>query len=65
MAHKSNNAEIPRRFFGYSLQPTNWILEPGATCPTTPAISDFIPESLAETYKYIEVTDGHFVMAKK
>ena len=28
-------------------------------------VSDFIPGSLEDTYKYIEVTDGHHVKAKQ
>ena len=31
----------------------------------TPYISDFIPGSLLETYKYIKVAGGHFVTAKQ
>ena len=31
----------------------------------TPEISDFIPVLLVEIDKYIEVADGHFVIAKK
>ena len=44
---------------------TDCILDSGATCHMTPEISDFIPGSLVETDKYIEVADGHFVTAKK
>ena len=31
----------------------------------TPQVSDFIAGSLEDTDKYIEVADGHHVMAKK
>ena len=31
----------------------------------TPEVSDFIPGSLEDTDKYIEVTDGHHVTEKK
>ena len=31
----------------------------------TPEVSDFILGSLEDTYKYIEVTDGHHVIAKQ
>ena len=31
----------------------------------TPQVSDFIPGSLEDTYKYIEVTDGNYTMEKK
>ena len=30
----------------------------------TPQVSDFIPGSLEDTNKYIEVADGHYFMAK-
>ena len=49
----------------YSSQLTYWILDLGATCHRTPAISDFIPGSLEYTDKYIEVADGHHVTAGK
>ena len=61
----STNVERPRRYYGNSLQLTSCILDSGATCHTTPEISDFIPGSLAETYKYIEVADRQFITAKK
>ena len=55
------NVEIPRRDYGDISRLTNWILDSGATCHTTPEISDFIPGSLVETNKYVEVLDGNFV----
>ena len=61
----SSNAEIPRSCFGDSLQLTNWILDSGATCYTTPEISNFIPGSLAETEKYTKVSNGNYVTAKQ
>ena len=39
-------------------------LDSGATCHMAPDISDFKPGSLAETYNYIEVADGNFIIAK-
>ena len=51
--------------YGDSLQSTNWILDLGATCHMTPEVSDFIPGTLEDTDKYIEVADGHHVMAKQ
>ena len=51
--------------YGDSLQLTNWILNSGATCHMTPEVTDFIPESLEDTDKYIEVADGHHVTAKQ
>ena len=50
---------------GDSSQLTNWILDPGATCHMTPEVSDFIPVSLEDTDKYIEVADVHHVTAGK
>ena len=55
----------PTRDFGDSSQLTNWILDSDATCHITPDISDFIPGSLVETYKYIKVADGHFITVKQ
>ena len=34
-------------------------------CDMTPEVLDFIPGSLEDTYKYIEVADGHHIMAKQ
>ena len=50
--------------YGDSLQLTNWILDSGETCHMTPEVSDFIPRSLEDTDKYIEVADQHHVTAK-
>ena len=65
MAHKYSNTGSPRRVFGDILQLSNWSLDSGATCDMTPDISDFIPRSLVETDKYIEVVDGHIFTAKQ
>ena len=51
--------------FGDSLQLTNWILDSVATFHMTPEVSDFIPVSLEDTDKYIEVADGHHATAKQ
>ena len=51
--------------FGDSLQLTNWFLDSGATCHMTPEVSDFIPSLLEDTYKHIEVVDGHHVTVKQ
>ena len=40
-------------------------MDSGATCHTTPEISFLIPGSLVEIDKYIKVSDGNFVTAKK
>ena len=64
MAHIFSNAENPTRNYGESSQLNNWILDSGATCHMTLDISNFVPGSLVEIDKYIEVVDGHFVTAK-
>ena len=51
--------------YGDSSQLTNWILDSGSTCHMTPEVSYFIPVSLQDTNKYIEVADGHHVTAKQ
>ena len=61
----SGSDESPSRYFGDSLQWTNWILCSKATCHMTPQFSDFIPGSLEDTGKHIEVVDGHHITAKQ
>ena len=51
--------------YGDSSQLTNWILDSGSTCHVMPEVSDFIPGSLEDTDKYIEVADRHHVKAKR
>ena len=51
--------------YGDSSLLTNWILDSVATCHMTPEVTDFIPGSLEDTDKYIEVADGHHVTAGK
>ena len=51
----STNTESTIRNYGDSFQLNNWISDSGATCHMTPDILDFIPRSLLETDKYIEV----------
>ena len=51
--------------YGDSSQLTNWILDSVETCHMTPEISYFIPGSLEDTNKYIEVADGHHVTKKQ
>ena len=65
MTHIFSNTEIPRSNFGDSPQLTNWILDSGATFHVTTDISVFILESMVETDKYIEVTDGSFSQQNK
>ena len=43
IARISDNDEYPSRYFGDSLQLTNWILDSEATCHMTTKVSDFIP----------------------
>ena len=40
-------------------------MDSGATYHTTPEVTDFIPGSLEDTDKFIEVADGNHVTAKK
>ena len=61
----SRNDECPSGDFGDSSQLTNWILDSGATCHMTPEVPDFIPGSLKDTDKHIELADGHHVTAKQ
>ena len=65
MARMSINDECSSENYGDSSQLTNWILDSGATCHMTPEFSDFIPGSLEDTDKYIEVVEGHHVTAKQ
>ena len=65
MARMSNDDKRESKDYGDSLQLTNWILDSGATCHMTPAVTDFIPGSLEDTDKFIEVADGHRVTAKQ
>ena len=65
MARMSSNDERKSEKYGDSSQLTNWILDSGATCLMTPEVTDFIPGSLEDTDKYIEVADGHHVTAKQ
>ena len=61
----SSDDEHKRIKYGDSLQLTNYILDSGATCHMTPEVSDFIPGTLEDTDKYIEVTNGHHVTVKQ
>ena len=51
--------------YGDSSQLTDWIWDLGAKCHMTPEVTDFIPELLEDTNKYIEVTDRHHVTTKQ
>ena len=65
MARMFSNDKRKSEKYGDSLQLTNWILDLKATCHMKPEVSDFIPGSLQDTDKYIEVADRHDVMAKQ
>ena len=61
----SGNDECHSENFGDILQLTNWILYSEATFHMTPEVSDFIPGSLEDMDKYIEVADRHHITAKQ
>ena len=65
MARMSINDECPSENFGDNLQLTDCNLDSGATCHMIPEVSDFIPGSLEDTDKHIEVADRHHVTAKQ
>ena len=65
MARTSNDDKRDNKYYGNSSQLTNWILDSGATCHMTPEVTVFIPGSLEDTDKFIEVVDGHHVTAKQ
>ena len=65
MARMSNDDVSENKDYGDSSQLTDWILDSGATCHMTPEVTDFIPGSLEDTDKFIEVAEGHHVIAKQ
>ena len=65
MARISSNNERSSEKYGDSSKLTYWILDSGSTCHMTPEVSYFIPRSLEDKDKYIEVADGHHVTAKQ
>ena len=65
MACMSNNDKFPSGHFGDSSELTNRILDSGATCHMIPEVSYFIPYSLEDTDRNIEVAEGHHVTEKK
>ena len=64
-ARTSGDDERKSVKYGDSSQLTNWILDLGATCHMTPEVADFVPGSLEDTDKYIEVADVHHVTEKQ
>ena len=65
MAQMSSDDERKTGNYGDSSQLTNWILDWGATCHMTTEVTDYIPVSLEDMDKSIEVADGHHVTAKQ
>ena len=65
MARMSSDDKRESKDYGKSSQLTHWILDSGATCHMTPEFTNFIPGSLEDTDKFIEVADGHHVTAKQ
>ena len=65
MARMPSDDKRENKDYGDSLQLTNWILDSGATCHMTTEVTDFIPGSLEDTDKFIEVADRHHVTVKQ
>ena len=65
MARMSNSYKRENKDYGDSAQLTNWILDSGAMYHMTPEATDFIPGSLEDTDKFVEVADGHHITAKQ
>ena len=65
IAQMSSDDKRKSKDYGDISQLTNCILDSGATCHMTPEFTDFIPWSLEDTDKFIEVADGHHVTAKQ
>ena len=55
MARMYGKDESSSRYFGHSLQLTNWILDSGAMCNMKPQVSDFIPGSLEDKNKKLKL----------
>ena len=64
MARMSSDDKRENKDYGDSSQLTNWILDSGSTCHMTTEVTDFIPGSLEDRDKFIEVADGNHVTAK-
>ena len=65
MAQMSSDDECKSVKYGDISQLTNWILDLGATLYMTPEVTDFIPGSLEDTDRFIEVAERHHVTAKQ
>ena len=57
MARMLGNDECPSGNFSGSSQLTNFTLDYGATCHMIPDVSYFVPDSLEDMDKHIEVAD--------
>ena len=65
MERMYSNDECPSEFFCDSSQLTNCILDSGATCHMKPEVSDFIPGSLEDMDKHIEVANRKNITEKQ
>ena len=65
MAQMPSDNKSESKDYGDSSQLTNWILDLGATCYMTPEVAEFIPGSLEDMDKFIEVANRHCVTAKQ
>ena len=61
----SGNYKSTSRYFVVSSHLINWILDSGALCHITAQVSDFIPNLLEDTDKYIGVMNLHHVTSKQ
>ena len=59
------NVKISLKDFGGSSQLTNCVLESDVMYNMTPEIPNFLPGSLLETDKYIEVINENFITSKQ
>ena len=65
MARMYSDDERKSVKYGDNSQLTSCILDYRATCHMALEVSYFIPVSLEDSYKHIEVADGHHVIAKQ
>ena len=65
MTHMSDNEESSSRDFGDSSKCTNQIVDLGETCHIKQQVPHFIPRSLEDKDKYIEIADGNHVTTKQ
>ena len=65
MTRMSSDDKRESKDYGDSFQWTYWILDSGITCHMAPEVTDFIPGSLEDTDRFIEVADKHHVMVKQ